>query len=532
MECKVCSTVYAKACSLGTHLWKTHKLRPQEYYDRYVRGEGDGKCAHCGSPTKFRSIGEGYKEFCSRKCAALHIAADPERNAHKVAAMTNAMLSEHGVTNAAQLDSVKESRKATMMARHGVQYYSQSASFGDKYRNTMLERYNVTGAVAIPKVHDAIVASNMTKYGVPYYFCSRVREAQEFYADLLTKHECTLVEFGTKKRITFRCGKCGTVSTEQDLFIKLRDREGATPCSCCVPKEIHPSLGEMMLRRYVESLGFETAHYDRNFLGAYGADIVIESKRLIIEYDRLFWHTEKYHEYDYHLWKTETAERMGYRLIHVFSDEWEHKQEIVKSRIAYLLGVPGVRRIGARECRVRDVPWKVSSEFLERNHIQGDCPGSVRLGLYYGDELVALMTFGKSRFERGVTELLRYCTVAGTSVAGGAGRLLAEFGHRNGGLAGLVSYADRRYSGAEAFYRKIGFTVAGYTHPGYFYVDRDVRRSRFEFQKHRLLAKYPDHPEYAEMSETEIMHSRGMYRIYDCGNIKYVWGGNDDKKAQ
>lgn len=30
IECKICNARYEKACSLGTHLWKTHGLKPQE----------------------------------------------------------------------------------------------------------------------------------------------------------------------------------------------------------------------------------------------------------------------------------------------------------------------------------------------------------------------------------------------------------------------------------------------------------------------------------------------------------------------
>ena len=79
MECLECKskgvhTEFSKACSMGTHLWKTHGMSSQEYYDKYLAKSGDGKCAECGSPTNFRSLGQGYKEFCCKKCAAIHIA--------------------------------------------------------------------------------------------------------------------------------------------------------------------------------------------------------------------------------------------------------------------------------------------------------------------------------------------------------------------------------------------------------------------------------------------------------------------------
>ena len=50
MKCLACEKMgkiveFEKACSLGTHLWKTHDLKPQQYYDQYLAKPGDGKCA-------------------------------------------------------------------------------------------------------------------------------------------------------------------------------------------------------------------------------------------------------------------------------------------------------------------------------------------------------------------------------------------------------------------------------------------------------------------------------------------------------
>lgn len=76
MKCLVCEKLgkiveFEKACSLGTHLWKTHDLKPQQYYDQYLANPGDGKCAECGAPTSFRTIGQGYKEWDGQVASTL-----------------------------------------------------------------------------------------------------------------------------------------------------------------------------------------------------------------------------------------------------------------------------------------------------------------------------------------------------------------------------------------------------------------------------------------------------------------------------
>ena len=70
----------------------------------------------------------------------------------------------------------------------------------------------------------------------------------------------------------------------------------------------------------------------------------------------------------------------------------------------------------------------------------------MRLGLYFNDELLSLMTFGKSRFSKNTEwELLRFCNKLGYHIPGAAGKLLKYF-EKNWHPMSLISYADRRWS--------------------------------------------------------------------------------------
>ena len=523
MKCLICEsegkqTVFEKACSLGTHLWKTHGLKPQQYYDKYIASETDGKCAECGCPTSFKSIGQGYKEFCSKKCAALHIASDPERNAHKVSTRQATVEKLDKETDGQYRRHVLEQRKSTMKVRHGVEFYSQHKDFKEKYHNTNMEKYGVPSYIALPSFQQHLRECNVSRIGVPYNFCQRTDLARETYTQFLQEHNCELVDFTNKKSITYRCNVCGNVMTEQDLFLKNRVKLGCTICSFCKPKDSFTSIAEDSLRTYVESLGFTTEHYDRNFLGEYGADIVINEKKVIIEYDGIHWHSELYRPDDYHLKKTELAEAAGYHLVHVFSDDWEYKQEIVKARIKSLLGCIS-KKVYARKCVAKSIDYATSSKFLTAYHIQGDCASANRMyGLYAGDKLVAVMTFGASRFSRHGDELLRYCTIPDASIVGGAGKLFSYYLNEVKPSV-VVSYADRRWSGNGAFYSKLGFTLTGVTAPAYSYVVGDHTENRINYQKHKLVAAGFD----PDKTEHEIMLEREIYRIYDCGNYRYVY---------
>ena len=292
-------------------------------------------------------------------------------------------------------------------------------------------------------------------------------------------------------------------------------RNKQSPCVNCLPKNPYNSLEELALADFIHELGFEYKTYNSGFLGRYGADIVIESKKLIIEYDGLHWHSELYKDKNYHMRKTEIAESMGYRLIHIFSDEWMYKKDIVKSRICSILG-KSQTRIFARKCKIRTVDFQLSSSFLDATHIQGSCKSSLQYGLYLDDELMALMTFGKSRFKEGEYELIRYCNKLNTNVIGGASKLFSHF-IKETGITDVISFADRRWSSSQSMYSTIGFVQEYITEPAYFYVNSDIRESRMKYQKHILVSQEFDESK----TEHQIMLDRGMYRIYDVGHFKY-----------
>jgi very-short-patch-repair endonuclease len=276
------------------------------------------------------------------------------------------------------------------------------------------------------------------------------------------------------------------------------------------------SKSEGELSDYITSLGVDVKTRDRVLLGDKELDIVIPSKKITFEFNGLHWHSEQYLDKDYHLDKTERCESIGYTLIHIFEDEWVDKKEIVKSRVKNLLGFSN--KIYGRKCVVGVVNSKDKKQFLEVNHIQGDCRSTINLGLYHKGELVSLMTFGKRPILNSHEwELIRFCNKLDTSVVGGASKLLKYF-KVNHQPKEIVSYADRRWSQGK-LYDNLGFTFVGNTKPNYFYLINKKRENRFKYQKHKLVLDGFDVNE----SEHTIMLGRGIYRIYDCGNKKYIY---------
>jgi hypothetical protein len=210
---------------------------------------------------------------------------------------------------------------------------------------------------------------------------------------------------------------------------------------------------------------------------------------------------------------------MGIQLIHIFEDEWLNKEEIVKSRLRNILGLTS-ELIHARKCEIRDVSASESKIFLDNNHLQGSISVSIRLGLYFNDELVSIMLFNRPRVGIGSKydgyELSRFCNKLNTNVIGGASKLLKHF-IKVYKPNEIISYADRRWSSGD-LYEKLGFEFIHNSKPNYFYIIKNERKHRFLFRKDKLIKDGYD----SSLTEKEIMLSRNIYRIYDCGSKKYL----------
>jgi very-short-patch-repair endonuclease len=318
--------------------------------------------------------------------------------------------------------------------------------------------------------------------------------------------------------LIIKCKNCGK---ESDWIVKdgmLADIHYKHLCRSC---ETNHSVAEESVLSFIQSIYNNEIVYklgSRKIIPPYELDIYLPDKKLAIEFDGLYWHSADKVSRSYHLNKTKLCEEQNIQLIHIFEDEWLYNTNIVKNRLCNLLGIYS-KVIYARKCEVREVPNKLAKEMLNRNHIQGNVNAVINLGLYYEDELVSIMTFGKSRYNKKYEwELLRFCNEGIYHVIGGASKLLKYF-ERTFKPKSLLSYADRRWSKGN-LYSKLGFELIGSSAPNYWYFRKNVRESRINYQKHKLKDKLPIFSE--ELSEYENMKNNGYNRIYDCGNLVFI----------
>lgn len=259
---------------------------------------------------------------------------------------------------------------------------------------------------------------------------------------------------------------------------------------------------------------------DREVLEGKEIDILIPSKKVGIEYNGNFWHSEtKGKDRNYHVNKTKLAESKGYRLIQIFSDEYKDSKELVLDKIRHTLGCDSKKPIiGARKCIIREINNGIAREFMNKFHLQGFSNSTVYYGGYYNDKLMAVMSF--LRCGNDEWNLTRFTTDINYSIPGIASKMFKYFINNNE-VNTVKSFLDRRWGTVgNNVYDKLGFVIDKVERPDYRYLVDGKRIHKFNFRKKALSKKY-NLP--MSMTESEMTDKIGISRIWDCGLIKYVY---------
>lgn len=420
-----------------------------------------GKCKLCDNPRMFIFGERGLSDYCSSYCAN----RDSERIKKQI---------QNSYTDPVKVAAITEKRKITMTAKYGYAFNNLRPEVILKLKKSKLKPEHL-----------------------------KLLENKEWMIDQYTKQKKTFLQI--YKEFDIDTGQFGLWLHKHDI-------------SPNYGRSI--SAGQKEIATFIESLGFEVRLSDRTLLpNKREIDIFIPSCNFGIEYDGLYWHSLDHkptHEEIYlHSEKINDAEKIGIHLVRFTDMEWIEHKELVKSMIKSKLGIS--EKIYARKCSIKFIENKDVKDFLECNHLQGHTNATYNIGMYLDDQLVSMLSFGKSRFDKHYDwELLRFASKSGITVVGGFSRMLKYF--REHYTGSILTYADRKISNGNV-YIKNGFTRIGISQPGYFWFKGTATYSRYQTQKHLLekLLKVFDNTK----SELQNMFANKFRLYYNCGNIKY-----------
>ena len=423
---------------------------------------------------------------------------------------------------------VKQKSIETNLRKRGVKYSCQDKSVAKKiskslkgfYKDednrskvkelkikTNLERYNTEWAIQTDEVKEKSRNTSLINYRKKVEGCMK-----DLDLELADSNELNYVT----DKVKIKCLKCGKEYINSYYNISL----GHGKCPKCFPRN-RPSQAENEIGEYIKELDIEIEKSCYSIIHPFQLDIIVPDKKIAIEYNGLYWHSEKFGRgNNYHIDKTNKCKEKGYRLIHIFEDEWFNKMDIVKTTIKNILNCNNSERIHARKCIIKEISPQEKNEFLDKFHILGKDSSVIKLGAFYNKELLAVMTFSHGSISRKKYsseldwELNRFCSNYNYRIPGIASKLLTYF-KRNYKWEKIYSYADLRWSQGDLYY-KLGFDLINQTLPDYWYFD-GINIKRF----HRFaLRKKPDEPK--DKTEWELRLKEGYVRVFDCGKLKFM----------
>lgn len=501
------------------------------------------KNANCKNTVKFKNSTIGYLEYCSRKC----VSSDPDvikskeikslekfgtkspSQSKTVKDKTNKTnMEKYGFKSAMCLLETQKKSKETLFKNHGVNNPSQSidilqrriqsfkkSDYRETYKKTSLLKYGTEHPWMNKEIH---------KKTIDFFYSSYRNRINK----IIDVDNFSFIDFkkGITTNLLFRCNECDSNFDILPYQFYYRTNNGSNICTNCYPIAENASISQIEIYKFIlKNYSGEVVLDCKNIITPYEIDIYLPELKLGFEFNGVWWHSEKFKGENYHLKKHDISISNNISLVTIWEDDWVTKRDICESFILNKIKRTK-NKIYARNCAVKEISYNESKSFLERNHLQGDCKSSIRLGLYNSGELVTLMTFSKLRLplqrkeenrrNENTYELTRFCNLINTNVAGGASKLLKYFIDKYKPMR-IETYSDNLISNGD-LYKTLDFEYSHTSKPGYWYVVDGIREHRFNWRKQRLIKMGHD----SNKTEEEIMSEMGYYRIYNAGNKKWV----------
>ena len=533
IKCEICGREFNNLKSVISHSAKHHKVTSKEYYDRYLKKEDEGKCKICGKPTKFIGAREGYSKYCSVACNN----RDPEFINKIVASRKNRSDEEKAETEKKRkqtcldrygdehfhnsqkaVESMKnrtpeekaltqEKRKNTNLNRYGDEQYNNREKFketwnnksdddkkeiSDRVRKTFLENNSQD------KKLDNFRKTCLEKYGVDHPF--KKKEVVDRCLETKKENTASFEKENDVTSIQSLLEEYGYGWFESNIitdyvfygrkkFVKNSDIPKIVKYATEYNFKGGISHSEKDIVDFIRSIySGEIVENSRSIIPPLELDIYIPEKKLAIEFNGTYWHSDQCIDKNYHFNKSRQCEEKGIRLIHIY--EWEWPSEKIKSLLRISLGVAD--KIYARDCTVRIISNAEAKPFNEQNHLQGHRNAKVTYGLFYHDNLVQLMSFSQTHYNRNLKddewEIIRGCPGSNNVVTGGVGRLFKHF-IDDYNPSRVFSYCDfNKFDGTS--YEAVGMKFIGYTGPDKTWIinGTPVKRNPVKYQTLKKLS--------------------------------------------
>lgn len=552
--CPMCDVPLRKTSlnSLRAHLARQHGLSAEEAYNRFKAHPGP--CTQCMGPVKFISFQSGYERLCgpcNKKNSQLR-GAISRRSKHTPAW-------NRGLTEATS-DAVKRSTQGCRdyIKLHGhwrrgktKENDASVATAATKISSAQKARWNDGTHGMIGKDssnhegvrHRGVSISNAYTTASERHW-SKKPSADETRRRIGTTRKALIAsgdidmfrldEEAIKKRLREIAGNwdvhgfefSGHTSPVDVSCTRCHKRETYTLdvlyrgkiCQSCFPANF--SRWHRELYDWMALIDASATVNDRSAISPLELDILSGNKKLAIECNGLYWHSEATNTPRmYHQNKSNACLANGISLFHVFEDEWHDnvKRSIIKSIIRVKLGLAS--RDHARKLTLFSGSMTGDlTQFFHDNHIDGPARASMAFWLQRSDGTIACALalrrpHQQARWGGKTIEIARIATCRDVVVIGGMSRLISVAARwaTEAGFNRMVTYRDTRLGGSGAGYVASGFSLSHFTEPRFWWTDGSDRIDRFAIRSIPGLA-----------TQKEVAFEHRMFKIHGCSNAVYV----------
>lgn len=400
------------------------------------------------------------------------------------------ILEKYGVDNINKVREIREKSKKTMLEKYGVEYPGQSEVLKDKMKQTNLKKYGAKYVFQSEKIKEKIRQTNLKRYGNKNNFSNPIIKEK-------IKQTC-LEKYG----VPYACMREECRRANKGAISKIN-------------RDFAKRLKNLQIKNKLE-YNIENFSYD----------IFILNSNIVIEINPTYTHNAtlgsefRGHKKallteEYHYNKTKTAKENGYRCIHVF--DWDSQEKIINM-------LKPKEKLYARNLDCKEIEQEEATDFLEKYHLQGSCRGQkVRIGLFYNDELVEIMTFGKPRYNKKYEwELLRLCSHSDYNIIGGANKLFTHF-LIDYNPQTIISYCDNSKFDGDV-YKVLGFKLLDYGKPSKHWYNMKTKQHITDNLLRQRGFDQLFKTNYGKgISNRDLMIENGFVEVYDSGQSIYLF---------
>jgi len=326
------------------------------------------------------------------------------------------------------------------------------------------------------------------------------------------------ISAGHDKKAWWKCSQC---SHEWTAYVYNRtNKKRPQGCPECA-KGATASRGEKQIIEFLSQnsvLDIVTHKIINNKEGRkFEIDIFIPHLNIGIEFNGIYYHSEKFVDKKYHFNKFKTCQENNIQLIQIWEDDWFKSRETIKQMLLNQLN-KNIEYCPLEKTTIKKIEEAEAIKFFSDNYPQKVLNASLYIGLLNEKrKLIAVVAVQERKSKKGLN----------------ISCFVSEYNSSNN-FAKLISYIEKHYDfeyltaisdnciDNNELYINNGFKFKEHISPDYtYFAKKQYREDKTKYSKNKF--KNDLNLEYFDkMNEEELAELNGFLKVYDAGKTKWV----------